>query len=370
MSSKTHSLEQCEQQEINNLNKKKIKISNNNNHSNSNDNEFSISNQPSLTFSLLSNSDNLNIATHNIITFRDNIKNDQIIEHALINNIHILEISETNIPSKQIPFIKKNLNPMYTYFFESNKDKSKGNGVGFLVHNSIKDHIFYSSGNKGRYLFIDIQLKNKKKIRIFQIYLHANNRDIRERVLLQSEIILKAEDAKKKGYELIIMGDFNVDIYKDQHNKSHRNEKVSFINKLKHLSLKDTTKLIHQSNQHKLFYTWRNPNKTINSILDYIFISASLLPTLLYSDIITPELYRSDHNMVIAMLFKKDLFSDNPIARARSCQHNKRKIFNYKKMNKEKWEAYGLATDVLCRYNTFLSRFKDSSIQSPTDLNR
>src|SRR6266511_3662964 len=164
MSNKTHSLEQCEQQETNNLNKKKIKISNNNNLSNSNDNEFSISNRPSLTFSLLSNSDSLNIATYNIITFRDNIKNDQIIEHALINNIHILGISETNIPFKQISFIKKNLNPIYTYFFESNKDKSKGNGVGFLVHNSISDYIFYFFGNKGRYLFIDLQLKNKMKI--------------------------------------------------------------------------------------------------------------------------------------------------------------------------------------------------------------
>src|SRR3990170_1610215 len=172
MSNKTtHSLEQqCEPNIIN----KKLKP----NHSDT------PSNHISLTFSLLSNSDSLNIATHNIVTFRDNIKNDQILQHALINNIHILGVSETNVPLKQISLIKKHLNPSYTYFFNSNKISSKGNGVGLFVHNSIKDYVFYSHGNLGRYVFIDLQLKNKKKIRIFQIYLHANNNDIQSRVLL------------------------------------------------------------------------------------------------------------------------------------------------------------------------------------------
>src|SRR6266511_1522476 len=162
MSKKTHSFdERCEQQTSNQSNKK-LKI--HNSLQSHNLHEFSITNRPSLTFSLLSNLDSFNIASHNVVTFRDNIKNDQIIEHALINNIHILGISETNIPQKQISLIKKNLNPMYTYFFESNKTHSKGNGVGILVHKSISDHIFYSFGNKGRYVFIDLQLKNKMKI--------------------------------------------------------------------------------------------------------------------------------------------------------------------------------------------------------------
>src|SRR5687767_15719537 len=116
MSKNTHSLdEQCEQSNIHNTKKYKSNISTQtpNNH------EFSISNRPSLTFSLLSNPDSLNIATHNIVTFKNNIKNDQIIEHVLINNIHILGVSETNIPFKHISLVKKNLNSSYTYFFNS-----------------------------------------------------------------------------------------------------------------------------------------------------------------------------------------------------------------------------------------------------------
>src|SRR3989337_1967534 len=121
MSNKTtHSLDQqCEPNSIN----KKTKS-----------NHFDIpNNNISLTFSLLSNPDSLNIATHNIVTFRDNIKNNQIIEHALINNIHILSVSETNIPFKQLSLIRKNLNPLYTSFFNSHAKHSKGNGVGLLI---------------------------------------------------------------------------------------------------------------------------------------------------------------------------------------------------------------------------------------------
>src|SRR5688572_8276519 len=362
----THSLDkQCEQLNINHTKKHKsnIFIQTPNSH------EFSITNRPSLTFSLLSNPDSLNIATHNIVTFRDTIKNNQIIEHALINNIQILGVSETNIPFKQLSLIKKNLNPSYTYFFNSNKTSSKGNGVGILIHNSIKDHVFYSLGDKGRYIFIDLQLKNKKKLRIFQIYLHANNSDIQSRVLLQNEIISKVETVKQKGFEILVMGDFNIDIYKDKHNNSHRKQKLEFIHKLRQLTLVDSTALTHPTDTHRNFYTWRNTTHSIHSIIDYIFMSSSLLPSLLYSDIIAPELYRSDHNMVLTMLYKKDLFNNPTMANAKSSSVTKRKIFNYKKMNKEKWDNYGTLSDTLCKNNYKLNHLTESSIRSNSDLN-
>ena len=232
--------------------------------------------------------------------------------------------------------MKKNLNPSYTYFFNSHRYHSKGNGVGLLIHNSIKDHIFFSYGKDGRFLFIDLQLKNKKRLRIFQVYLHANNKDIQSRVLIQNDIISKIEEAKQRGYECIVIGDFNVDSYKDKHNNSHRKQKLDFIYKLQQLSLIDSMTLTHQKDSYRQLYTWQSPNKSISSIIDYVFISSSILPTLLFSDIITPEFYRSDHNMVIAMLYKKDLFNDTPMANARSSTLNKRRIFNYKKMTNEK----------------------------------
>src|SRR6266511_3958214 len=107
--------DQCEQSN----NKITKKQKSNNPSQTPNNHEFSITNRPPLTFSLLSNPNSLNIATHNVVTFRDNIKNDQVIEHALIHNIHILGVSETNIPLKQISLIRKNLSSSYIYFFNS-----------------------------------------------------------------------------------------------------------------------------------------------------------------------------------------------------------------------------------------------------------
>src|SRR6266511_908311 len=366
MNKNIHSFDdQCEQSNNNTTKKQKS----NNPSQTPNNHEFSIQNRSSLTFSLLSNPDSLNIATHNIVTFKDNIKNDQILEHALINNIHILGVSETNIPFKQISLLKKNLNPLYTYFFNSHRNHSKGNRVVLIIHNSIKDHVFFSYGKDGRFIFIDLQLKNKKKLHIFQVYLHANNKDIQSRVLIQNDIISKIEDAKQKGYECIVMGDFNVDIYKDKHNNSHRKQKLNFVHKLQQLSFIDSMMITHQKDSYRQLHTWQSSNRTISSIIDYIFISSSILPTLLFSDIITPEHYRSDHNMVVAILYKKDLFNDIAMADARSSTLNKRRIFNYKKMNNEKWEAYGQAVDSLCRQNKFLNCLEETYVQSTTNLN-
>src|SRR6266511_2438059 len=149
MSKNPHSFEeQCEQ---NNINQKKSKTNHNDNPDD---------NIP-LTDSLLSNPDSFNIATHNVVTFKDPVKQNQIIQHGIINNIDIIGISETNIPHHQIKHVKKNLNNTYTCYFNAAKSKCKGNGVGLLVKSSIASHIFYSYGNHGRYIFIDLQLKNK-----------------------------------------------------------------------------------------------------------------------------------------------------------------------------------------------------------------
>ena len=101
----TYSLEQqqCEP----NITNKKTKS----NHANTPNNNIS------LTSSLLSNPDSLNIATHNVVSFNDPVKQEQIIHNCILNNIDIIGIAETNIPNDQIKHINKSLNKTYTYFF-------------------------------------------------------------------------------------------------------------------------------------------------------------------------------------------------------------------------------------------------------------
>src|SRR5688572_4931830 len=227
----THSLEQ--QCDLSDTNKKSKTI-----HSDIPNNNIS------LTSSLLSNPDSLNIATHNIVSFNDPIKQEQIIQNCLLHNIDITGISETNIPNDHIKHLNKSLDKTFTYFFNSARSKCRGNGVGIMINSSLASHIFYHHGNHGRYIFIDLQLKNKRKMRIFQIYLHANNREIKDRIIVQNEIIKHVDYALNKCYDIIIMGDFNVDYNKSKHNNVHRQQKLKFIEDLTYRNLIDSIDIL------------------------------------------------------------------------------------------------------------------------------
>src|SRR3989337_2182094 len=103
-------------------------------------------NNISLTSSLLSNPDSLNIATHNVISFNDPVKQEQIIQNCVLNNIDITGISETNLPNDQLRHINKSLDKTFTYFFNSACSKCRGNGVRILINSSLASHIFYHHG--------------------------------------------------------------------------------------------------------------------------------------------------------------------------------------------------------------------------------
>ncbi len=53
-------------------------------------------------------------------------------------------------------------------------------------------------------------MKNRRKMRIFQVYLHTSNYDIKEHVNVQNIIKEHIQQARNKQYEIIIIGDFNI----------------------------------------------------------------------------------------------------------------------------------------------------------------
>ena len=66
-----------------------------------------------------------------------------------------------------------------------------------------------------RYLYVDLFLKGHFKIRIISLYIHANCNDktsAHHRRLLQKEILHLLDDSAKQYFNIIIMGDFNVDL--------------------------------------------------------------------------------------------------------------------------------------------------------------
>src|SRR6266498_402368 len=151
------------------------------------------------------------IANHNVMSFVNSTKQNQIIQEALLNNIDILGLSETNLPFEDTKFQKSHLPEDYVYFFESTK-LHKGSGVGLCIKKALSNHIFYHYQSSGRYILIDLQLRNKQKLHIIQLYLHANNQQINQKQILEREIINHLTKAKQKQYHLLFIEDFNVNV--------------------------------------------------------------------------------------------------------------------------------------------------------------
>src|SRR6266542_3156426 len=257
--------------------------------------------------SLNYNSYILKVACHNVVSFVNSTKQNQIIQEALLNQIDILDLSETNLPTASTKFQKSYLPSEYTYFFASDKHH-KSSRVALYVKSSLADYIFYHTSNRDRYILIDLQLHNKQKLRIIQIYLHANNAHLSARLELEKEIIQHLRFAHTRNYHTIVMGDFNVDIDNPALNRQSRAAKMRFISQLKDFDLVDTYDLLSSDDSPKLYqHTWLNVSNTISSRIDYIWCSLPLMSNFVYQSSFKSELYQSDHRQLVLFLDKRSL---------------------------------------------------------------
>ena len=108
----------------------------------------------------------LTIATHNVQSISNHIKQNQLLQHMLLNNIDVLGISETNLKLQEAKTFHLHNNSDYTYFFSSNKEQPIGSGVGLIVKKNIAMHIFNHGNVNGRMIFIDIHSKGRQVLRI------------------------------------------------------------------------------------------------------------------------------------------------------------------------------------------------------------
>src|SRR5215216_4901574 len=155
--------------------------------------------------------------THNVRSCTLDVKLSQIEQFFTNYNFDILGLSETHFNKLQAFYYSRNLKSKpYRFLFSSNNPSQNCQGVGFIIRNYLYDHIFYYEFLFDRVAYIDLQFKNKTKLRIFQIYLPANNSDkaqITLRKQIEAKLIELVLDELRKSFHIVIMGDFNVDIY-------------------------------------------------------------------------------------------------------------------------------------------------------------
>ncbi len=318
--------------------------------------------------SLNNNPHILKVACHNVVSFVNTTKQNQVIQEALLNNIDILGLSETNLPTASIKFQKSHLLADYTYFFASDKHH-KGSGVALCVKSAIADYVFYHTSNRGRYVLVDLQLRNKQKLRIIQIYLHANNAHLSARLELEKEILRHLQFAHTRNYHTIVMGDFNVDIDNSDVNSQSRPTKMRFISQLQELDLVDSYTLTGSDiSQRPYQHTWHNVSNTIASRIDYIWCSLPLMSNFVYHSSFNTELYQSDHCQLVLFLDKRSLFLSANGSTNKKPQIHKLQ-YHYDRMDVTLWDSFSVATDAYASSNPVLSGLKENSIRTINRLN-
>ena len=98
-------------------------------------------------------------------------------------------------------------------------------------------------------------------MRIFQVYLHTSNYDIKEHVNVQNIIKEHIQQARNKQYEIIIIGDFNINPDKPRLTETKYKRQFKIVQFLKNLffyNIFDSVYAITESNPHN---TWFNSSK-------------------------------------------------------------------------------------------------------------
>lgn len=283
----------------------------------------------------------IKIFTQNIRGITTQSKQLQLIHFMELNKIQILGLSETKLKDNTAKYCFKQHKDYITYF-DNNSTTPHGTGVGLIIHNTIAKYVHKVGRHKGRIIYIDLFLKGHKKLRIIQIYMNAN---IRERSQIEETYcILKniVEEANTENSYIILMGDFNISPEKRCIDSKKWRYKILDI--LEHNDLIETYKVFNDIENNPEVYTFisNNPNLEPTRI-DLIYTSRTLLKEILVCGNQRVTEYDSDHKALYMML-SPDIFEYKSLATLRQ-QKIKRRIYDYDKMDKNKWKLYEEATD-------------------------
>ena len=286
------------------------------------------------------------VTTSNAQGLNSPAKQLQVLEFMDLNNIHILGLSETSLPKRQSKLLYKNNSNYKAYFI--NESSHRGSGVGIIVHNDYAKFIQTYGSYKGRVIYIDLYMQGREKLRVIQVYSHANlshRKEIEQLHFYVTELLNKSQ---RQGYKVILMGDLNVSY--EEYSIIKRTGKTipwkfNLIKALDKAKLIDSIPLYHDITASNTYATHFpiDPNKTPSRI-DYIWISQDLVEESINSNILSADVYTTDHKVVYVSFWTNNIFQKKSFAKMK--QHNiKKRVFLYDSMDEEKWNQFALTTD-------------------------
>ncbi|GBC00784.1 hypothetical protein RclHR1_39790001, partial [Rhizophagus clarus] len=222
-------------------------------------------------------------------------------------------------------------------------------------------------GHKGRILYLDLYFSDKRKLRLIQVYLNANQKERPQIEALYKYIDDTISNAQSRDMEVIIMGNFNI---------NYRKYLMAFINNkwqfflfrtLESRRLLDTIPIFNDNDEEMYTYTPADPNRQ-ESRLDYIWASLSMLEKSVNSTVIENDHFDTDHKTITLSLDTVQMTGVSLNATNQKKKHIKRTVFQYDEMDKDDeytWENFSTHLDLEIE-NALM---KDFSIVKPRHIN-
>jgi hypothetical protein len=245
----------------------------------------------------------LDIGTYNCRTLREE---DKVIEiENELENIKwdIIGLCETKRKGEELTELKSG-HRLYNY----GETITRTIGMGFLINKNIKNRIIESTRRGDRIVELTIQLNNRYKLKLIQVYAPTSKAPDEEIEAFYED--LDQSIINNKEHFMVIMGDFNAKIGEPTSNQetvgkfglgkqNKRGELLAEFSSNHNLYIMNT----FFKKSPKLKWTWRSPNGETKNEIDYFLCKNKNI----FQDVTTLSRFNtgSDHRLVRAKLILK-----------------------------------------------------------------
>ncbi|GBC00143.1 hypothetical protein RclHR1_03760007 [Rhizophagus clarus] len=277
-----------------------------------------------------------------------NTKKDDINLFFKQENFDILGLIELGLVTSD-KFPRKEYFDNHVLIYDTSDTNDRNSGVALIISKPFYKHIAKIKSYKGRLICIDLFFKNHP-VKIINTYIHANNTKTQSIKDLTEQLFQLILEANTNNYNLIVMGDFNVNpqqfIKTNQKTQNAPSWKQDILRKLKRFNLAHSVKYFQNRYLPTRTPQTSNDTPTVRSCIDHIYISQKLLDATFNSNTlqINNTFFSTDHKCVY-ILVDQQFFRSRKNLKASTQEtyrpnNHRRKTYNYNSMNKDKWSHY------------------------------
>ncbi|GBC02554.1 hypothetical protein RclHR1_04690005 [Rhizophagus clarus] len=283
-----------------------------------------------------------------------NTKKDDINLFFKQENFDILGLTELGlITSDEFP--KKEYFDNHVIIYDMSGTNDRNSGIALIVSKPFCKHIAKTKTYKGQLICIDLFFKNHP-IRIINTYIHVNNTKTQSIKDLTDQLFQLILEANTNNYNLIVMGDFNVNpsqfIKNNQKMQNAPSWKQDILRKIKRFNLSHSVKYFQNKYLPTRTLQTSNDSPTSGSCIDHIYISQNILDATFNSNTlqINNTFFNTDHKCVYILVDQQFFHSRKNLKASPKDTHrpnnHRRKTFNYNSMNKDKWSKYNTESKI------------------------